>query len=214
MDFWRLYTLQAFTPFVLFGILFVYSALIRFYMKKKYPKQLEMRLQADPFEKALSLYLFFLTSLFTLIASIALSPFRCFPQEDGTFTLIPKPSEDCFSKEWNAHLFTIIIAISLLFVIPFLLFILLRNHKGKFNTNKFKWRYGLLTQVYKEKYYYWELCSMFRKTIIVVLVDLLNGFPESFKVFILLMFLISWMIFEAWIDPYRHEGFSTIVSYL
>ncbi len=55
---------------------------------------------------------------------------------------------------------------------------------------------------------------MFRKTIIVILVDLLNGYAENLRVFILLMFLVSWMCLEAWIDPYRHEGFSTFVSYM
>jgi hypothetical protein len=99
-------------------------------------------------------------------------------------------------------------------LVPLSLLLLLRNYRGKFQSNAFVWRYGLLTSIYKEKYYYWELVSMLRKTFIVVLVDLLSNYSNYVKSFILIVFLVSWMSFEAWIQPYKHEGFSGALAYM
>jgi hypothetical protein len=66
----------------------------------------------------------------------------------------------------------------------------------------------------KEKYYYWELISMLRKTLIVIFVDLLTNYSRYIKTFILIIILVSWMSFEAWIQPYKNEGFSGALAYM
>ncbi len=55
---------------------------------------------------------------------------------------------------------------------------------------------------------------MLRKTFIVIVVELLSDFSVNLKYFVLVTFLIAWMSFEAWIEPYKHEGFSMVVAYV
>ncbi len=175
---------------------------------------LALKNEASPFERALSLFLFFLTTLFILIVSSAFSPFRCFKQIDGSYTLISKPSEDCYDIEWFSHIWIVTFACSFICLVPLSIFFLLRSYKGRFQSNEFVWRYGLLTNIYKEKYYYWELVSMFRKTLVVLFVDLLSNYSNHIKIFILILFIVSWMTLEARIQPYKHDGISNVLAYL
>jgi hypothetical protein len=204
--------LQIFTPLILAGFVLIIATFKYIWIKSSH--QTNRQFSASPFERAFSVFLFLITSLFTFIVSIAFSPFRCSLQVDGSYTLIPKPSEDCFSTEWFSHLWLTLIALSFILFVPVVLFFKLRSFKGRFQSNIFVWRYGILTHVYKEKYYYWEILSMLRKSVIVVIVDLFSDFPVSLRYFVLVTFLLVWMSLESWIQPFKHEGFSTIVAYL
>jgi hypothetical protein len=98
LDYWSLYGLQVMFPLVLPSVLFFESLIIigiKTWRRPTYLSHLRHRISAHPFEKALSIYIFLLTSLYTFIVSVALSPFRCYPQADGSYTLIPNPSQDC-----------------------------------------------------------------------------------------------------------------------
>jgi hypothetical protein len=206
--------LQIFTPLILFGFLLSIATAKHFLTKLKEEKRTNLQFTASPFERALSVFLFLVTSLFTFIVSIAFSPFRCSLQVDGSYTLISKPSEECFNSQWFSHFWLILIALLFLLFFPVILFLKLRSFKGRFQSNAFVWRYGLLTHVYKEKYYYWELLSMLRKTVIVIIIDLFSDFSVTMRYFVLVTFLVVWLSIESWVEPFRHEGFSTIVAYL
>jgi hypothetical protein len=180
IDFWNIYSIQVFLPLILCAALLAFAGLKQFLINRKnrHVVKASFKSVADPFERAYSLLLLYLTSLFTLIVSVAFSPFRCYLQIDGSYTLIPKPSENCFDGVWLSHIWVIILALLFIGIVPFAIFYRLRSYKGNFKSNQFLWRYGLLTDVYKEKYYYWELMSMFRKTLIVIFVDLLSNYSK------------------------------------
>ena len=216
MDYWTQYSIQALAPLILFGVLYFIGALkyVIFSWRNRHFIRAKHKSEAAPFERAFSLYLFFLTSLFTLIASVAFSPFRCFKQDDGSYTLISNPSEDCYDGVWFSHIWAIVFSLLFIVAVPVSIFFLLRSYRGRFQSNEFIWRYGLLTNIYKDKYYYWELLSMFRKTLIVVFVDLLGNYSRYVKTFLLIIFLLCWMSLEAWIEPYKNEGFSSVLAYL
>lgn len=95
--------------------------------------------------------LHFLSSWFLLL----FAPFRCYPQSDGSYTLIPKPSEDCFGSSWKSRLLVIAFGILEISMIPLGIFVILRRYKGNMENNSvFQWRYGLLTRSYKPQYYW------------------------------------------------------------
>jgi hypothetical protein len=216
MGYWTQYSIQALAPLILFGVLFFIGALkhVIFCWKNRHFIKAVYKSEASPFERSFAFYLFFLTSLFTFIASVAFSPFRCFQQVDGLYTLISNPSEDCYDGVWFSHIWVIAFALLFIIAVPVIIFFLLRSYRGGFQSNEFVWRFGLLTNIYKDKYYYWELMSMFRKTLIVVFVDLLGNYSRYVKTFLLIIFLVSWMSLEAWVEPYKHEGFSSVLAYL
>lgn len=97
------------SPVALICLMVVIAFIIRCYIQFTNPKVLKNSQNPDPFENALSMYIFMLTSLFTFLLSIAFAPFRCYPQSNGTYSMIPKPSEGCYDATWNQHLLLIIV---------------------------------------------------------------------------------------------------------
>jgi hypothetical protein len=96
----------------------------------------------------MSTFLMFLTTLYTFVLSMTFSAFRCAPQDDGSYTLLPSPSLDCYDSIWYNHLGVIIVGILVISCVPVILFwILYRNRHNLWNIH-FHWKYGGLTLPY------------------------------------------------------------------
>jgi hypothetical protein len=215
-DYWTLLTVQIMLPIIVPVLLLCVAGsiiLVLYLNDKTYiSNMLRRRVKATPLEKALSVYMFLLTGMFTFISSTSFSPFRCYPQEDGSFTLISNPTQDCFGPEWKSHSWVIAIAILQIILIPIALIYILSRHKENITNNVYLWRYGLLFRSYKPEYFYWEVLIMLRKTMLVFLVDASNAFNTTTRVFFILLFLILNFVAESILRPHKIQGIRTIAS--
>jgi hypothetical protein len=71
----------------------------------------------------------FFTGMFTFITSTSFSPLRCYPQADGSFNLIPNPTQDCYGLEWKEHSWIVAFGILELIAIPSVLITILSRYK-------------------------------------------------------------------------------------
>jgi hypothetical protein len=81
-----------------------------------------------------------------------------------------------------------------------------RNRKNLSN-NVFYSRYGVLWSPYKPRYFLWEVVLMFRKVILILIVDLTNGMANSERSFILISYLFVEMFFDILLNPFKEEDF-------
>ena len=79
------------------------------------------RSKASVFDKCISLLLMLLSTFYTFVLGMVLSAFRCYPQEDGSYTLLTSPSHDCYDSEWYSYLWIIIFG--MLFLVYFEIYI-------------------------------------------------------------------------------------------
>jgi hypothetical protein len=180
--------------------------------EKDYILRLQKRITAHPYEKALSIFIFLITSLHTFILSVVLSPFRCYPQADGTSTLIPKPSEDCYGFTWRRNLPFIVFGLFQILAIPCFLLYICWNFKAQKSNNFFLWRYGILFRPYKDEVFYWEVIVMLRKTFFVLLVDISNGLKKSLRIYLTMLFLLMSFLAEGLLRPHQKQGVSTFTA--
>jgi hypothetical protein len=214
-DYWTLLTTQILLP-VAFPVLLLSIAVIVVLFNRckdqDYFEKLRRRLDSSPFERALSVYIFLLTGMYTFISSSSFSPFRCYPQADGTYTLIPDSTQDCYGQEWKKHIWIIAIGLLQIILIPIALIVILSQYKKNRYNNFYDWRYGLLFRSYKEEYFFWEVVIMLRKTLFVFLVDASNAFTTSLRIFFILLFLITNFVAESILRPYKQQGIRTLAS--
>eukprot|EP00475_Leptophrys_vorax_P011434 TRINITY_DN17979_c0_g3_i1.p1 TRINITY_DN17979_c0_g3~~TRINITY_DN17979_c0_g3_i1.p1 ORF type:complete len:586 (+),score=97.35 TRINITY_DN17979_c0_g3_i1:57-1760(+) len=216
-DYWTVYGLQLMVPSTLAVILALIAWIVLKVKGKRHPdflNHLQRRTFAHPFEKALAIYIFLLASMYTYFVSVAFSPLRCFPQADGTYTLIPNPSQDCYGPEWNRFLPLIVLGIMQICLIPPALLWIVMNYRKYKRNNVFLWRYGLLFKAYTEDFYWWELAIFVRKLVFVALVDSTNGINLKLRMFSILFLLITMFLIEGTLRPFRHKGLGVLSSTL
>jgi hypothetical protein len=211
--FWTLYRIQVFFPLILLGAILIIACIIYGVKLIRNRDAFSQHKVATPFEKGLSVYFFLLTSLFIYQLSVAFAPFRCFPQIDGTSTLIPNPQENCYDVEWRQNSIFVAIAMLEVILIPCSLAALLYRYKNDRQSNFFEWRYSVLTKSYREEYYWWEIFSMLRKAALVMIIDLSNGVSPYFRGYIIVLFLIASMAIDSICRPYVHEGMTIAANF-
>lgn len=151
--------------------------------------------------------------MYTQIASNTFSPFRCFQQIDGTFTLIPNPSQDCYSGEWFRHFPVIVFGMLQLFLFPLIMILILsRTPSGGQSRKTYERRFGILTGPYKPQFYWWEIVVVLQKTIIVVVIDTSYNLHSSMRVFIIVLVLILMYVAEDRLKPFKKTGLSIAAS--
>jgi hypothetical protein len=161
------------------------------------------------FDKCISFWLMMAGTFYTFVLSMVLSAFRCYPQEDGSFTLLPSPSHDCYDSEWYSNLWIIVLGISFLVYLPVQVVLILWKNQ-KISSNMFFARYGVLVSPYKKQYFYWEVILMMRKLLLICLVDLTNGLPNTDRSFILVCFLFAEMFLDVFLNPFQEDGFPVV----
>jgi hypothetical protein len=169
--------------------------------------------EANAFERGLSFYLRAIVGLYTFLISVGLSPFRCYPQEDGTYTLVPSSSLNCYDKNWASHWFTIGVGLSQLIAVPcFLIGLFWKyNNPELRQQNKFLWRYGMITRSFKPQFFWWSLLLLFKKTCLVMFIDLTNSYSPYIRVGLTLIVIFLAMTIDGFCKPYVVEGISAVV---
>jgi hypothetical protein len=212
-QFWTMYKIQVFFPFILLGLILLIACVIYFYVRIRQGDIFSQHKIPNPFEKGLSVYIFLLTSLFVFQLSVTFAPFRCFPQIDGTHTLIPNPQENCFDEEWKRNSAVIAFAMLEVISIPCFLGALLFRYRNNMQSNFFEWRYSVLTKSYRPEYYWWEIFTMLRKSALVMIIDLTNGVSPYFRGYVIVMFLVVSMGIDSTCRPYVHQGITVAANF-
>jgi hypothetical protein len=195
--------LQVLSPLALAAFLLFVSVCSRVLTMLINPSVVHAPNYVDPLERAYSLFLFISTSLYTFILSSVFSPFRCYRQPDGSQTLIPKPTESCFNDSWKSHLPIITLGMLIALSIPLILLILLYFNRSGMESNVFRRRYGMLVVPYRMKFFWWELVLMFRKALLVMLIDLSNNQSVFLRNYGVILFLLIIALIEAYVQPYK-----------
>jgi hypothetical protein len=177
----------------------------------KIPKTVSAR-YASKYERSIAFVLILISTLYTSLLSNILSVFRCYPQGDGTFTLLSSPSLDCYDSLWFKHFALISIGILIIVSIPIFLFIILYKNRKTMLSSCFYWKYGNLTRHYKPKYYYWEVIMLLWKTLFVFLVDLTNSLEKYERTFVLITFLAVQHFVDSIAQPFE-KGFISIYKF-
>jgi hypothetical protein len=202
-SFWDSFTLKTVLIIIVFSFIFLVGMFFTFL--KSRIKSLRLKLVANPLDKSIAAFLMLLTSLYTFVLSSILSAFRCFPQGDGSYTLIPSPSLDCYDSIWYDHLGIIAIAIVLICIIPIGLFAILFLNRNQRTNNRVYWRFGRIIEPYKPNFYYWEVVVLIRKTIFVCLVDLTNGWQKLNRSFIIIAYLLIESFMDNLLKPFAEN---------
>jgi hypothetical protein len=201
-------------PAVVFVLILFCAWLASLFYKWKDPSWIAKRTAANPFERALSLYLAILAGMYIYILTIGLEPFRCLQQPDGTLTLVASPNLDCFDNIWARQWFSIGVGLTYIIGIPVLLLSTLWKNRYSIESNLFQWRFGLLTSSYKPKFYWWGIYLLSKKTIFVFLVDLTNDYSIHFRAFLVLVLLIGTLVIESLCRPWKVDvGISRYVNF-
>jgi hypothetical protein len=189
------------------------ASVVYFYYRWNYPILITKRSAASPFEIALSMYLAILVGLYIYMLTIALEPFRCFQQADGTLTLVASPNLDCFDATWSQNMFSIVVGLLYIIGIPSFLILAFWKYRNSVETNEFHWRFGLLTSPYNRKYFWWSIYLLTKKTLLVMLIDLTNDYTIYIRTFIVLLLLLSALFIESICKPYAYYlGFSRLIN--
>jgi hypothetical protein len=212
-DFWIGQAVKVALPFILLLLLVIIASIVYLFQRCCQAAVLQKRLDANPFERVLSLYLSTLVGVYIYFMTTALSPFRCLQQADGTFTMVASPNLDCFDDVWSKNLVTISFGLLNTIAIPVSLVFILWKFRNEIESNRFQWRFGLLTSRYKPEYYWWSTYLLTKKTLLVMLVDLTNGYSVHFRAFLVLLALISALVIESLCKPRRFEvGVAKVVN--
>jgi hypothetical protein len=211
-DFWQKQLATVLLPISVFlGFLFIASLVWKYGENREF---WEKRLRANPFERAGFLFGAALTPMYTYILSVAMAPFRCYKQGDGSYSLVPSPNLDCYDEQWWNQWAVITLGLLYVILIPvFFMFVLWKN-RGHFTSNKFIFRYGYLISGLKSSFYWWNVYQLFRKTALVMVIDLTNSFDPFLRTFFVIIVLLFSMIMEVLLQPRQEEGFSRTASIL
>jgi hypothetical protein len=150
--------------------------------------------------------------LYTSIMTMALAPFRCFKQVDGSFTLVPASNFNCYDDEWNKRLFPTMIGLMYVPLIPLFFIWILWKHKNNLKNNSFVFRYGYLIARLKPGLYWWNVFQLLRKALLVMLIDLTNNLDPFLRIFAVVLVLFALLFLETSLRPYNNDMISQVSS--
>jgi hypothetical protein len=207
-----LHTINISLPLVSLGLIFAIAWISVEILKRKDPKLMESKLKPNPYERAIFLYSWGLSSMYTSICSMGLAPFRCYKQDDGSQTLVPAPYLDCFDSKWRENWFPILLGLSYIILIPTFFIWILWSYKQNQFSNSFHFRYGFIVRGLKKEFYWWNLWQMLRKAVVVMMVDLTSTYNVYLRTFLVVMILLIGMFVETILQPREEMGVATFVS--
>jgi hypothetical protein len=207
VQFWDKYNIKIFVPFVLAGLVVIGCLIQELASQRniifKSTKSLSLRITTA--------VAFIFMALYTSSISVALTPFNCKKQPNGTYTLLKDPSIICYDEEWNKHLGIVVLAIlAVPIAVPVVLFIVyFRNRKDHYSLNFLK-TFDLLVSPYRPPYYYWELVVMLKRTFFVLSTDFLGSASYAVRYSVSVVVLITFFWFEAICLPYAGETLNVL----
>jgi hypothetical protein len=129
MSFWDMYLLKTMLVFVVFFGMLLFGYAFNWLRMAFCRKRLNSISLANEFHKAISSFLLVFTTLYTFVLTNSFSVFRCFPQDDSTYTLISSPSLDCYDSLWFQNIWLIIVNLLIIVFSPIVLFLILYRNK-------------------------------------------------------------------------------------
>jgi hypothetical protein len=196
------------------AVLLFLAFVLFIFEKRKNPSVLKQKLHANPFEKAMWIFGAGVGPLYTYLISVAMAPFRCLKQIDGSYTLVPSPNLDCFDAQWNRNLATIMLGLLMVFLIPTFFIYILWKYRPDFSSNVFHFRYGYLVSGVKPKFYWWNILQLCRKTLVVMMIDLTNGSDPFLRTFLVIIIMFGFMHVESLLRPRPETSSSRSFSLL
>jgi hypothetical protein len=166
------------------------------------------------FEKLISLVILFVVAMYTFLVSSSLSPFKC-SYFNGKYTMFESPSEQCFDEIWFRN-FAAVVIFSLLYTfgLPGLLLFLFRKHKDSLEAPAFQAVFQGLVSPYRLKFIWWEIVSVSKRTLFVVLCSFLSMSEGASGLIFCAFVVIGFFLFlEVLFKPYkRHSDLVTSTS--
>jgi hypothetical protein len=139
------------------------------------------------------------------VATVVFKFLRCEDITDDTSVIFSAPAIRCESSEYKSMTILIICVLAIVvigFPLVLLAFLCHAHRNDKLGSTKFAGRIGMLYEAYNAKHYWWESMVLFRRSILIALLSLLDLDRASlFTVLCLgnLVFLVIHLIFA----PYR-----------
>jgi hypothetical protein len=186
-----------------------FAFILQLYRKRFNPREYYNQTIASPIERSIFIYVLGVVGLTAYVMLVGMAPFRCFRQMDGTYTLVSSSSFNCYDEVWHSNMFTIVLGVVEIAMIPAGLFWILFHHRRNLYSNKFVWRFGHLTNRYKKKFFWWEAVVIMKKLTFVMVVELTNDFDRHIRVLLAESVLISGLFLESFLQP-RAEKTGTI----
>jgi hypothetical protein len=167
----------------------------------RHPRIFRNRKLPNPIERAISLWTQIIIGLVTYVIMVGFAPFRCFRQQDGSFSLIPSSNLNCYDEEWFSHLFIIGLGLLHILIIPFGLIMVFKANRERLFDNSFLWKFGKLTEPYVDETYWWEVVVLLNKILFVMTVDLTSSFDPNLRVFLVEILLLVMVLVEQLFQP-------------
>jgi hypothetical protein len=209
MQFWGKYYVKIFGPFVLAGLVAVGCLLQEFVSQRRMIKDSKSKKSLS--SRIAATIGFILIALYTSSISVALTPFNCKMQPNGTYTLLKDSSIICYDAEWYNHLWVVILAILLCpIAVPVGLFLIYFKKRNHHNSVSFLKTYDLLVSPYRPPYYYWELVVLMKRTFFVLSTDFLGEFSYSVRYSVSIVVLGTFFWVEAMCLPYSGEALNIL----
>jgi hypothetical protein len=114
--------------------------------------------------KLISVLVSFISSLYVLLTSGALSPFVCTKNLDGSWSLTRSPDIQCYADEWM-KMFPLVALFLLLYVLVFPLTVIgiLFANRTNLQNQDFLQKFGHLVRDYRLSFCYWEVVVMLKR---------------------------------------------------
>lgn len=217
LTFWGVYFLQVLFPFIIALLVLCVRLTIQrlFKSQETISNSNSMRWVSvnsrGVFQLLMRIGTYILISLYTYCLSVAFRPFRCFKQEDGSYTMVDNPSSDCFTAEWFKYApFTIGYSLALTVCFPiFISYKLWRFRNNLSDENLFR-IYGFLITPFSQKLYWWELVLVLKRVIFLVFSDLTSGMNTYLVHFYLLLIMLCATITESILLPFASHRTNSI----
>jgi hypothetical protein len=195
-------------PIIALATLLLIAAIVFVREKHKNPHVYAQKTRATPFERAMVVFGSCLVPMYTYLISVSMSPFRCFEQDNGSLTLVPSSNLDCYDELWSKNWPIITLGLLYVILIPGFFIFILWKYRGNHYNNTFYFRYGYLVAGLKPQFYWWNVFQLFRKSLVVMMIDLSNSLNTFLRMFLVVTVLLSGTLIETLLQPRREENVS------
>jgi hypothetical protein len=161
-------------------------------------------------QRAISFFLQTLVSCYTLLISGAFSPLVCLQQNDGKQTLVRSPSIECHGSEWQMYygsIVTFLVIYAAIFPLSFLGLLIFNRKAIRSAENRTQVSFmSPFTDQYKRRYFWWEVISLSRKALFVIITGLIPAFPSNSAPYFGCIFAVFFFLgMELFFEPFKQS---------
>jgi hypothetical protein len=156
-------------------------------------------------ERATPLLFVTIITLHTYTMSSALSPFVCKKSND-VMIMVKNPSQRCYGDSWKSYLPVVTLFLILYgLVAPLAIMWLLFRNKSRLRDIAFRKKFGTLYSPYKDRFFYWEIVSLLKRTVLISLSQLLSTFDYDVKMAAAVFLIGLFTFLEASLEPFYSD---------